>query len=134
MQTSLKENSEFFERIIQIIDYKGIKNVNIFATKYLGYDAPQKINRLKKPENNPSFEILSDIVNKFEEIDANWLLTGKGEMIKSYKAEPNILSLKNDFPKDCEELRNKYIKLLEEYNQLLKTKLNGGSSTDKSVS
>lgn len=134
MQTSLKENSDFFERIIQIIDYKGIKNVNIFATKYLGYDAPQKINRLKKSENNPSFEILTDIVNKFEEIDANWLLTGKGEMLKSYNQDSNVVSLGKNFPSDCEELKNKYIKLLEEYNHLLKTKLNGGPSTDKSVS
>ncbi|SEG62444.1 hypothetical protein [Sphingobacterium lactis] len=134
MQTSLSENSSFFERIIQIIDYKGIKNVNIFATKCLGYDAPQKINRLKKPENNPSFEILIDIVNKFEEIDANWLLTGRGDMLKSCKQDSNVVALGKDFPSNCEELRDKYIKLLEDYNQLLKSKLNGDSSADKSVS
>lgn len=83
MQTSFKNNSTFFDRILQIIEYKGIKSVNEFAIEHLKYNAPQKINRLKQEGNNPSYEIITDIVNKFEDISAEWLLTGKGEMLKS---------------------------------------------------
>jgi len=74
------------------------------------------------------------VFSKCDEIDANWLFTGEGEMIKSYKSADNVLSLNKDFPSNCEELKDKYMKLLEEYNQLLKSKLNGDTNKDKSVS
>lgn len=82
MQKKCLKNSIFFERISQIIDYYGIRNVNDFALNYLNYKSSQKINRLKEENSMPSFEILVDISNKFEEIDANWLITGKGSMLK----------------------------------------------------
>lgn len=73
----------FFERILQIIDYYNIKSVNDFAKNYLGYTSSEKINRLKDASKNPSFEILQDISNKFEEINVEWLLMGKGEMLRN---------------------------------------------------
>lgn len=78
----MNKNTIFFERILQIIDYYGIKNVNIFAKDYLGYTSSEKINRLKDDSKKPSFEILDDISNKFENIDMNWLITGHGFMLK----------------------------------------------------
>ena len=86
MDQKLTKKSNFFERISQIIDYYGIKNVNSFAKEYLGYDSSEKINRLKKENAKPSFEILNDISNKFEYINVEWLLTGRGNMLKSEKA------------------------------------------------
>ena len=90
-----------------MIDYYSIKSVRDFAINYLGYDSSEKINRLKGENTNPSFEILQDISNKFDEIDAGWLLTGKGEMIKNKEdaltvnqvAEPEIsmYNLKTDY-------------------------------------
>ncbi|OYD44298.1 hypothetical protein CHU00_17470 [Sphingobacterium cellulitidis] len=77
---------------------------------------------------------INSIIEKYPNINIDWLFTGRGEMLKSYNEKTNILPLNNDLPKDCVELKNKYIKLLEEYNQLLKSKLNGDPSTDKSVS
>lgn len=79
----MKQISTFFERILQILDYYGIKSINSFATEHLKYDSSEKINRLKTPGASPSFQILCDIANKFEEIDARWLITGKGKMINS---------------------------------------------------
>lgn len=90
----MKEKNSFFERILQIIDYKKIKSVNEFAIKYLNYEAPQKINRLKEDGKNPSYEIILDIVNKFEEINPEWLLTGRGEMLKSPVKEVQEVALK----------------------------------------
>jgi len=76
------KNTTFFERILKIIDYHNIKSVNSFAKEYLGYESSEKINRLKDTNKKPSFEILDDISNKFENIDMNWLLTGRGDMLK----------------------------------------------------
>ena len=79
----MEKISNFFERILQIIEYYNIKSVNDFAKTYLGYASSEKINRLKDSSKNPSFEILQDISNKFEEISPDWLLMGKGEMLRN---------------------------------------------------
>jgi len=85
----MKQISTFFERILQILDYYNIKSINSFATEHLKYDSSEKINRLKTPGASPSFQILCDITNKFEEIDARWLITGKGKMINSDEKREN---------------------------------------------
>lgn len=73
--------SEFYKRLLQLSEYKGFKSVNKFALDGLNYSSSEKLNRLKKENNNPSFEIILDISNKFEDVNLNWLITGKGEMI-----------------------------------------------------
>ncbi len=75
--------TNFFDRIMQFADYKGFKNPSEFAKKGLGWTSSEKINRLKKENNKPSVDILIEISNKFEDINLGWLLTGKGEMLKS---------------------------------------------------
>lgn len=123
MQTKMKVNTNFFERILQLIEYYKIESVNVFATKHLGYNASQKINRLRKTGNNPSFDIIVDISNKFESIDLNWLLTGDGNMLKtednnSKVTEPaatygKINDLKTIFKLDDEQLNilDKYLEI-----------------------
>lgn len=94
----------FFERIKKIIDYYGIKSINSFAKDYLSYKSSEKINRLKGENALPSYEILHDISMKFEEINPDWLLTGRGEMLR--KATPNAAdSEKKD--KVCEKCAEK---------------------------
>ncbi len=72
----------FLQRIMQIVDYYGFKNINNFATKGLKWKSAEKIHRLKNENNKPSIDILIEISNKFDKINANWLLTGKGQMLK----------------------------------------------------
>ena len=79
----MEKFSNFFERILQIIEYYNIRSINDFAKNYLGYASSEKINRLKDPSKNPSFEILQDISNRFEEISPDWLLMGNGEMLRN---------------------------------------------------
>ena len=64
------KNTTIFERILQIIEFYNIKSVNSFAKDYLKYDSSEKINRLKDGTQRPSFEILEDITNKFEDIES----------------------------------------------------------------
>lgn len=71
----------FFERIEMIMKHYNIKNVNELATVELKYASPEKINRLKKAGNNPSYDIMVDLKKRFPDVDANWLLTGNGKML-----------------------------------------------------
>lgn len=80
--------TNFFERIMQIADYKGYKNPNDFAKNGLGWASSEKINRLKDGVKMPSVEILIEISNKFEDINPEWLLLGNGNMVKSNIANP----------------------------------------------
>lgn len=74
--------TNFFERIMQVANYEGYKNPLDFAKKGLGWQSSEKINRLKDAKKKPSVDILLEISNKFENINSEWLLTGKGEMLK----------------------------------------------------
>ena len=69
--------STFFERLMQVANLQGIKNANELADA-LNYKSPEKLYRLQRDKNaNPGYTILFDISNLFENLDLNWLLTGK---------------------------------------------------------
>lgn len=94
MREENDEIANFFERILQILEHYGIKSIRDLAINYLGYNSSEKINRLKKDNTNPSYDILVDISNRFDEIDANWLITGKGEMLKDkFKNDSTVTSI-----------------------------------------
>lgn len=68
-------------RIGEFIAYKKISR-RTFASK-LGYTSSEKINRLfRKDGAKPGFDIVADIANKFVEVNVDWLVTGRGEMLK----------------------------------------------------
>ena len=59
-------------------------NASEFANK-LGYGSPEKISRLlRKNSAKPSFDILKDIANNFDNINVVWLLNGSGSMFKDF--------------------------------------------------
>ncbi|MGL5912871.1 MAG: hypothetical protein ACRCZB_01810 [Bacteroidales bacterium] len=76
------KKKRFFDRILQLAECYEIKSINKFAKEYLGYSSSERINRLREEGNNPSFEIIEDIANKFEEINMRWLITGEGAMLR----------------------------------------------------
>lgn len=53
--------------------------------KDLGYNSNVKIQHIKSGRNSISIDVAKDIVNKFPEINYDWLLTGEGEMLHSTK-------------------------------------------------
>ena len=60
-------------------------NSNSLA-KILGYASPEKISRLfrdNKAKAKPSYSILFDIANKFDDLNVEWLITGRGDMLKT---------------------------------------------------
>ena len=73
------------ERFKKLLEFLNM-NASEFSSK-LGYNSPEKIYRIFRNkgenENKPSFDILADISNMFENINIDWIITGKGDMIKN---------------------------------------------------
>lgn len=97
MQTNLNENSNFYERTLRIAVKYGYSGIPELA-KALGYGSPEKLYRLKKENTKPSVDILQDLSNKFEDLDLNWFITGKGDMTvqKAGKVLPEV-HIERDF-------------------------------------
>jgi len=84
-------NSNIFEKIMQIAKYHGYNSVNDFALNGLKYKSSEKINRLKDPSKMPSIEIIRDISNMFEDVSLNWLISDVGDMLLgNTKNEKNV--------------------------------------------
>jgi transcriptional regulator with XRE-family HTH domain len=90
-------------RLQQIIDSKML-SASRFA-KEVGI-SPQLMNAYLRDERKPSGKMLSLISIRFPEIDAHWLLTGDGEMLK-----PKQESL---FPEmDIQKEQNKGVNMVD---------------------
>lgn len=77
----MKNILEINERISYLIDFKANKNKKKFA-EMIGF-APQVIsNIVSGRKSKPSFDVLNSISSSFVDINSEWLLTGKGEMLK----------------------------------------------------
>lgn len=74
--------SDILERIFHLIEYKGYNSLRDFAINALGYDNSEKINRYKKSGTAPSIDIILDISRIFDDISLDWLIAGKGDMIR----------------------------------------------------
>jgi len=71
--------SEINERLRAIMNHYNY-NYNSFG-KELGY-SDVAISKLLKGKNKPKFDFLQAILNRFPDISPEWLLTGKGEMLR----------------------------------------------------
>nr|WP_264846782.1 helix-turn-helix transcriptional regulator [Capnocytophaga catalasegens] len=71
--------------------------------------APQVIsNIVSGRKSKPSFDVLNAVLSSFVDVNAEWLITGKGEMLKS-EAKKEVVTPNND----------KYVAMLEKNNALL---------------
>lgn len=77
--------SSIAHRIGKFIAYQQVSRRE-FASK-LGYTSSEKINRLfRKDGAKPGFDIIADISNKFVNLNVEWLVTGRGEMLRDEQA------------------------------------------------
>lgn len=68
------------------MSYYSINSLTL--SKELGYKSSEKISRLFRDGGaKPSYDIIYDISNKFE-INTDWLITGRGSMLKSEGRSP----------------------------------------------
>ncbi len=108
--------SNINNRILQVIDYLGL-NRNSFSKK-IGIDNNVTIgNIVGGRQNKPSYDVLEKILQTFDSINSEWLITGKGEMLKT-KACTNPIEL----IKDCQlcKEKDKVIKVQNELIEQLK--------------
>lgn len=88
-------------RILKLIEEETFGKVKPFA-ELIGFSQPQKLNRLFKPDSRngeypiPSTDILLAIVERFSDINLEWLLLGEGSQRKSNSA--NLNSDNKDIP------------------------------------
>lgn len=92
------EISQINKRILQLIDYYTNRSVKKFAESI--HIPQQTLNRLFNIDTRTgkyplaTTEILVAITTIYKDVDANWLLTGKGKMFRS----PDSLSQVDSFP------------------------------------
>lgn len=90
------------KRIRTIMDYYGL-NKNSFTNK-VGASSPSVIGKILNDENRkPSFDIIEKIVNAFPDINADWLISGKGTMFHN---PPDYLP----------EIHDRIMKIMNTYN------------------
>ena len=77
------------DRIMQFIDYKGIR-INAFE-KSIGVSRSYITNT-----KNISAEVASLILRTYSELSAEWVLTGEGSMLKKENAVKSNLPVKSD--------------------------------------
>lgn len=103
------------ERVLQYADYKGIAKEKFFekiGVTYGNFKGKAKLKAL-------SSDTVATIVALFPDINLEWLITGKGEMIKKNEPPPVVDS--EELCKLKEEnsrLKDKVIQLLEENTRL----------------
>lgn len=78
MSHNNNDYSQRFELIITRLGYSPLA-----FSRLLGYSRADKIYNVLNAKNKPSFDILSDITIKFECVNIEWLLTGKGAPFKN---------------------------------------------------
>ena len=79
-------SNEVVSRIKEVMSYYSINSLTL--SKELGYKSSEKISRLFRDGGaKPSYDIIYDISNKFE-INTDWLITGRGSMLKSEGRSP----------------------------------------------
>lgn len=72
------------DRVLQIIEYKGISKSRFYKETGLSNGFLDKVKDIGASK-------VEDILNTYPEIDIEWLLTGKGRMLKAGSASNNLL-------------------------------------------
>lgn len=95
------------------------------------------LSKIEKNENLPSFKLLFEILKKFPNISPEWLMTGKGKMLKEKGSlmpedQQHLFDICDELKKKCEKLskeieeKDAVIKNLVKTNLLLVESKNGG--------
>ncbi|MEE1897112.1 S24 family peptidase [Flavobacterium rakeshii] len=80
----MKNISTQKERILRFIDFKGISKNKFYTETGIS-------NGVLDKKSGLSMDTVEKFYSKYPEINPEWLLTGKGEMLKTYSSENNDL-------------------------------------------
>jgi hypothetical protein len=113
------------ERIIQFIDFKGISITNFLKETGIkrGFLDTDKL------KSSVSDVFLTMIIETYLELNLEWLITGKGEMLRENTLQSND---EKEKPNELIEAKNQIIELLKQENQRLKDEVAELKGLDKS--
>lgn len=80
MRENTKENYNINKRISQIINYLGKTRYKISQETGI---SEAILNNIDKNKNKASIDVVEKILNNYSAINSEWLVTGKGEMLKN---------------------------------------------------
>lgn len=127
-------NPSINERILQIIVNQYNNNQKKFAES-IGYSAQVIFNIVSGRKTKPSFEVLNAIISTNDDIDAGWLLTGRGSMLKSKSISLPVIQQEVLHHKDLADSRLETIELLRDkinsLNSTIKRLEDNGSSVQR---
>lgn len=101
------------DRIAYLIESLGT-NMNAFA-KRLDVSNTLIMNICKRRRSKPSFDVLEKILNEFPDLNARWLMTGKGAMYENSESESTDTKTKRE-----QELEIQVNKLIDTVHHLSK--------------
>jgi hypothetical protein len=76
-------NSSLNARFIQVME--GLGHTGYSFSKILG-TSEAVISNIRKEKNPPNVQLIQRLLNKYEEIDPEWLLSGRGRMLRINQA------------------------------------------------
>jgi hypothetical protein len=125
---------DFFKRIDEIIDNE---DINITTLEQLIGASKGVLSRAKRNNTSISIEWVINIVEKYRQYDANWLLLGEGEMLKkstkSDESEVTFLREKNILLQKNSQLLEEKVERLEEELTALKKRILFTEETESKI-
>lgn len=108
------------DRILKIMEHEGL-SPSRFAEE-IGIQR-SAMSHIISGRNNASLDVLMKIIQRYPYIDTEWLLFGKGNMIKSssYKSEPSLFS-ENEINPPSIQVETEYRKQIEVNRPEISTK------------
>jgi hypothetical protein len=106
------------------------KGMTVYGfSKELGFDKPAKLYTILNRRTKPSFDTLTSIVRRFEDVNGNWLLRGTGEPFIKQKDEASLgqLELLKERNRNMEKQiaeRDETIELLKQQIMILREVIN----------
>ena len=112
----VNKSSNIKDRVLQIVEYKGVTKESFFKKINMSYG-----NFKGKSKNTPlNSNAVADISTIYPDINLEWLITGKGEMLKKDgSSQPKDPSLKEVLDR-LEERGNELALLKRDYDALRK--------------
>lgn len=114
MQEKDTKNTDISERILQVIDFVK-SNPNDFAKK-LSYKRSQTIYDILNKKAKPSYDFFLRFCDTeySATINVEWLINGKGEMLKNLPNKDIVAPAQIEEPKNI-DYKEKYCEVLEKY-------------------
>lgn len=83
-------NNAFIERLEQLMEYKSLNQHSL--SKEIGFSYSTVNKYCNKKSNTIDFELIYRLVSQYSDIDANWLIQGKGEILQNNEPSENRMN------------------------------------------